>query len=126
MKIYLVTAIEYGYQYHNIHRNKDGIFHSYRKRISSSQRKYLGIISKLTTGWFTKLSMAKKYVEGNWCDLAEHQFNLAVIEEVPEGFVTNLPTKELWYAWMGKDWNNGKFISINKPETLKSIVCFWH
>lgn len=123
-KIYIITTIRFGFKYANSRRSRDGIFRSYRKRISKSQTKYLTIISDRTWGWFTKLATAKKCVEENWGDIYEGEYFAAVIEEVPEGVVINIPTNEWWYKWEGS-WEKGRYKPWKKPKAYKNIVGFY-
>lgn len=122
--IYIITTLRFGYKYGNKGRSKDGIYRSYLKRTSKSQEKFFTIIRSRTWGWYYDLAIAKKCVEENWGDMYENDYFEAVIEEVPEGSVTNIPTKEFWYKWKGS-WEKGGYKSWKKPKKYEGIVGFW-
>ena len=124
--IYVISTMRFGDMYGNTKRSPDGIYRSYRKRTSKSQRKYFTIISSRTWGWFADFKTAEKSVLENWGDIYEGEYFMALIEEVPEGSVVNMPTHEYWYKWTGT-WKKGKYVKVNngKPEEYKNIVSFW-
>lgn len=123
-KIYIITTVSMGMKYANKKRSPDGVYRSYLKRTSPNQEEYYTIRDRRTWGWFTDLKIAKKAVEENWGDIFEGLYWMAVIEETPEGIVTNLPTKEYWFKWKGT-WENGSYKPIKKPKECKDIVGFW-
>lgn len=129
-KIYIITSIDFGYKYINKRRSRDGIFRSYLKRTSPSQEKYFTIKHSRTWGWFTDFKTAEESVLENWGDIFEGEFTYAVIEEVPEGTVTNCPTEEYWYKWEGP-WpitdkgKIGRYKPAKKPKQYEHVVSFW-
>lgn len=122
--IYVITTMNIGFKYGNPTASKDGIYHSYRKRTSPNQKKYLTIISKRTWGWYPDIEQAKEALEKNYGDLYEGEYQYGVIEEVPMGVMWGGgETKEWWYKWKGS-WEKGKFQSCEKPDEYKNIICF--
>lgn len=124
-KIYLVTALCFGYKYSNKKRSKDGIYHSYLKRTSPSQREYFTIINKRTFYWFSTLVDAQKCIKRNYYDMCEAvSFPEAVIEEVFEGGgVYDVPRKEWWYKWKGS-YKKGGYKPWKKPKEYHNVVGF--
>jgi hypothetical protein len=129
-EIFIITSIHFGYIYINKKRSGDGVYHSFRKRTSKTQKKYFSIKESRTWRWFTDFKTAEKSVLENWDDIFEGNLSYAVIERVPEGTVTSIPTEEYWYKWEGP-WpmtEDGK-IGGYKPEAKKPkydhIVQFW-
>jgi hypothetical protein len=121
--IYIVTGLRFGYKFINRHRSPDGLFHSYRKRFSKSQKKFFAIISSRTFGWYPNLKTAKKCVEKNWSDIHEQEYEMAVIERVSSGCFS-FPILEWWYKWVGNH-DNGSYIPGEKPKRFKNIISFW-
>lgn len=122
--IYTVTTLQFGFKYGNNKRSKDGVFHSFLKRTSPSQRKYFTITNKRTWGWYSKLEDAQKCVEENWADIYEGSYGYAVIEEVHEGILHGANTpREWWYKWQGS-WEKGKYKPWNKPKEYDGIIFF--
>lgn len=129
--IYIITTIDFGYKYANRRCSADGIYHSFRKRTNKTQRKHFAIRECRTWGWFTDFKTAEQSVLENWGDICEGNLVYAVIEEVPEGTVTNIPTKEFWYKWRGQ-WpmtDKGKIGGYKpikeKPAQYSNVVGFW-
>jgi len=124
--IYTVSTIRFGHMYGNKKRSADGIYHSFRKRTNKTQRKYFTIVTGRTWGWFSDFKTAEKSVLENWGDIFEGEYSMAVIEEVPEGSVINIPTNEYWYQWKGS-WEKGKYVRAfdRKPKEYKNVVSFW-
>ena len=121
--IYTTTGIRFGMKYINKNKSGDGLYHSYRKRLSKSQKEYFTIISSRTWGWFPNLKEAQQAVDGNYGDMYEGEFSTLVIEEVPDG-VMGIPKNEWWYEWEGT-WEEGKYILSKKPEDYENVVSFW-
>ena len=73
-------------------------------------------------GWVSSLKEAKNVVENNRSDIHEYSYKYAVIEKIADGLRGGykLP-KEWWYEWKG-DHENGQYISVDKPEELKSVI----
>lgn len=71
-------------------------------------------------GWKSTLQAAKKAVKENKCDLHECLYDYIVIEAMKEGIFPRCE-REWWYKW---DRDCDKFLPIEKPESLKSIVNF--
>jgi hypothetical protein len=129
-EIFIVTSMDLGYMYTNKRRSVDGIYHSYRKRLSKSQTKHFTTKENRTWGWFTDFKTAEKSVLENWGDIFEGNLSYAVIERVPEGAVTNIPTEEYWYKWEGpwpmtENEKIGGYKPAKKPNQYKNIICFW-
>lgn len=124
--IYIVSTMRFGYMYGNRRRSRDGIYRSYRKRTAKGQEKYISIVSGRTWGWFISFREAEKSVLENWGDIYEGEYSTALIEEVPEGSVINLPTREYWYQWEGTE-ENGEYVRSFEavPEEYNNVVSYW-
>ncbi len=124
-EIHIVTTIQFGYMFLNKERSADGIFHSYRKRLSETQRKYFTLIESVTWGWYSDFKTAEKSVLENWGDIFEGNLSYAVIETVSEG-ITNLP-KETWYKWRGplQGKTGGYKPGAKKPKKYERTAKFW-
>jgi hypothetical protein len=122
--IYVVTTIRFGYKYADRERHEDGYYHSYEKRMSPDQKKYLTIVRSRTWGWYERFEDAAKCVENNWGDIYEREYNYALIEKVAEGVLmgVDLP-EEHWFQWEG-DCDTGGYKPYNKPEEYDCVVCF--
>lgn len=123
--IYVITSIDIGYKYINKKPSPDGLYHSYLKRTSKNQKKYLTIRNQRAWGYFFDLKIAKKCVEENWGNLFEFRYNYVVIERIKEGLLT-VPHKEWWYKWVysNRKTHKGKFIPAKKPSEYTNIVGF--
>lgn len=122
--IYVITTMRIGFKYGNNTRSKDGIYHSYLKRTSPSQKKYLTIIRKRTWGWYPDLEQAQEALEKNYGDMFEGEYQYGVIEEVPFGVMWGGgDTKEVWYKWKGS-WEEGQYLPCDKPDEYKNVICF--
>jgi hypothetical protein len=126
--IYIVSTMRFGYMYGNQRRSRDGIYRSYRKRTAKGQDKYMSIVSGRTWGWFISFREAQKSVLENWGDIYENEYSTALIEEVPEGSVINLPTRTYWYQWEGT-WEGGEYVKVFEatavPEEYNNVVSYW-
>jgi len=124
-KIYMITAIEFGYKYSNRSRSKDGMYHSYYKRTNKDQTKCFRIRDKTTLGWFKTLKKAQIAIKENWADMYEGQYNHAVIEEMKPGILAGFcVNKEWWFEWKGS-WEEGGYQEGTKPKEYERIVGFY-
>ena len=74
-------------------------------------------------GFYKTLERAKECVEGDYAAFAEAgYYNYIVIEGLWEGCYPGLGDYEWWYK---HDWENNKWVSCEKPETVGSIVNFY-
>lgn len=123
--IYVITTMMFGFKYGNTTRSKDGIYHSFLKRTSPTQRKYFTIVRERTWGWYPTLEEAKEAVERNYADLYEDgYYPQAVIEEICPGVLQGCETpKEWWYEWKGTR-QKGAYKSWQKPKDFNNIVGF--
>jgi hypothetical protein len=73
-------------------------------------------------GWFSNLKKAKDYIDLDGRFLRDQQYDLLVIERIPEAICGISIPKEWWFKWEGDD--EGKFVPIDKPEELNHTICF--
>ena len=123
-EVYVITTLRFGYKYSNQKRSADGIYHSFYKRTSPSQKRYFTITRIRTWGWFSDLKTAQECVKENWADIYEGEYDRAVIEKVEEGII-NLAgePKEWWYKWVGS-WKKGGYKPWKKPPEYDNIIGF--
>jgi len=95
--------------------------------ISPSERKkktkeYWSHGGNRTVGWCKKPEDAKNIVENNQCDIHECSYKYVVIEKVSDGvYGSRMGNCEQWYEW---NETENKYVPIDKPVKLKSIIGF--
>lgn len=75
--------------------------------------------SKRTLGIFTDMEKAMKPLDGNWGDIHEGNFDLAVVEETPVDGIYPLPTSEHWFRWNDV---TGRYEPCEKPEEFENAI----
>lgn len=111
LHIYTVTCIYDIPPYCNSSLTKDE-----RK---SAQHEYDSHGGSRTFGWWETFEKAKQVVEENAYDIHECSYKYAVIEKIANGMLGGFMDgyEEHWYEWV-----EGKYVAIDKPKLLKSIV----
>lgn len=121
--IYVITGMHLGYMYANTKRSRDGMYHSYYKRTSPTQRKIFKAIRERTWGWAPTFREARRILRENpHYILEDMDYTTVVIERYHEGLICRVP-QEWWFQWKGSE-EKGKFVPCDKPKEFEH-VCGW-
>jgi len=122
-KIYVITAMRFGYEYTVQKPFPDGRYYSFRTPFQKGMKKHFTILEQRTWGWCSTLKNAKLMVT-EWASewILDNSLTEVVIEEFKEGICCYEP-KEWWYKWHGTS-EKGKYKPWKKPEQYSHTIGF--